>query len=379
MTTATVAARLVKEGNAQTSNVPIDNRKSHAGHGCCRDGSIVVKGDRVAVAGGRALVGVASDGSRRSLTFTLRCRSVNRCVCCRKVKRNQDRARAFMGAAERGKVAMVTLTIARRDPRFLDGRNRSGKARPLVAEMLPERLGGTLPTDRLARDVYAVRASATVESLRYQSWAWNRLRANLTNRKRLGRLAYYRGVELHKDGVAHVHVLIRVQDAAAFLALRAALRGDEATRGTYALKDKRNGLAILAGFGKVVDVQLARSKGDVARYVSKMEDAGQGDRLATETRGAIATDSRASAYATKGTSAAMPRYTRRTAYSRGSKRLDPWAGAWVKPTPIAGFVWRLAGCSEEVAQAALLRSDFVLDDPARYRVAASAGRPAEGF
>jgi hypothetical protein len=251
---------------------------------------------------------------------------------------------------------MVTLTIDEEDGRYAEAKNRTGRERPRTAGLLGD-----------------PRAHRIEQSLRYQSWAWNRLRTNLSRRKRLGRLTYYRGVELTKRGVAHVHVLVGVEDVAAFAGLRAALRGDERVRtgvrdGTVRENDRRVGLAIRAGFGTVVDVQLARSKGDVARYVAKMEDAGLA--LAPETVGAISKD--ASAYVVKGTTGTMPRYTRRTAYSmgRGGKRscMDAWAPGWVRPTPIAGFDWRLAPAALETVTAALVASDFTIVDPARYRV-----------
>lgn len=298
------------------------------------------------------------------MTFTLRCKSVNRCACCRRIKVKQDRARAFMGAAEQGKIAMVTLTIDPSDPRWWNRSNRAGKKRPLPVEMLAD------PRSLVIR-----------ESWLYQSWAWNRLRANLSNRRALRGFAYFRGVELTGRGFAHVHAVVRVPDVAAYMALRVALRGDEAVRGTLPHKNRKNGLAIMAGFGKVVDVQLARSKGDVARYVSKMEDAGA--PLAPATLAAIARDTdtpgggrNVAAYATKGVGAILPRYSRRSAHSRGSARMSAWAPGWIKPTPIAGYVWRLAAASEETVRGALSRSGFTIDDPASFRVS-SAASPQE--
>jgi hypothetical protein len=266
---------------------------------------------------------MASDGSGVAMALPLSCRSVNRCRCCAIAKGRRDRARAFMGASS-GKVAMVTLTIDPQDGRFHDPANRTGRDRPRTSALVGN------------DQAYVIE-----QSLRYQSWAWNRLRTSLSRRgKVIGSMAYFRGVELHKSGMAHVHVLVRVESVTAFMLLRSALRGDESKRTTVPVNDRRAGLAIRAGFGRVVDVQLARNRGDVARYVTKD----------------------VAAYVTKGVTAAMPRYTRRSAYSRA------WAPGWVKPTPIAGFDWRLASCSADVAQRALIRSDFVIGDPERFRV-----------
>lgn len=350
------SAGLVSEGLAQTTRVSIDLLKSHAGHGCCEDRGAERDGRP---RGGRALVGISADpdrdDGRTALVLTLRCRAVNRCRCCgaRKVKR--DRARAFMGAAGGGRIAMVTLTIDPQDPRFADVANRPASDRRRRAE------GRERP--RTADLMADPRATVIEQSLRYSSWAWNRLRANMANRRALRGFAYMRGVELQRSGMAHLHVLVRVPDMAAYLALRTALRGDEATRTTVRPNQRAAGLAIMAGFGKVVDVQLARSRWDVARYVTKAEDAGD-----------------AAAYATKGVGAVMPRYTKRSAHSIGSKRMAAWAPGWVRPTPIAGFTWRVAKADASLVAAALAASDFHVGDPARYRVpTAVPAVPAGGY
>jgi hypothetical protein len=263
------------------------------------------------------------------MVLTLRCRSW-RCSCCARRLRARARARAFMGASG-ARVAMVTLTIDPSDPRFMDPRNRAGKVRPRSSALLGD-----------------ARAAAIEDSTRYASWAWNRLTANMRYRRTLR--PFFRGLELQRSGMAHLHVLIRVRDAADFLALRAELRGPES--------DRSAGLAVMAGFGLVVDAQLARSGGDVARYVTKMRDGGAGD---------------AAAYATKGVPAALPRYTRRAAWSRA------WAPGWVKPTPVAGFTWRVAHASESTVRAALALSDYSIVEPASCRVPMAPGIPAGGI
>jgi hypothetical protein len=265
-----------------------------------------------------------------------------------------------MGAAVGGYVAMATLTIDPKDGRLADPACRPKRRRMTVvrgADGVPLRVSTVsraTPRPRTAELLNDDRAGLIEHSLLYQQFAWNRLTANLRNRKFIkesGGLAYLRGVELQRSGMAHVHVLIRVASRADFMKLRAALRGDEAKRSRLARTDPEHrdaGLAIRAGFGKVVDVQLARSRMDVARYVTKMQDAG----------GA----SDAAAYVTKGTSAPMPRYTRRTSYGRA------WAPGWVKPTPLAGFTWRLAAASIETVTTALRLSGVELIDPGSLRV-----------
>lgn len=305
--TAARAIRLDTEGNGQHSQ----GTSRHLQHGCCRDQES---------GGGRALVGLARDGSASALVFQLKCRSVNRCRCCAADKLRRDRARAFMGAALKGRVVLVTLTIDPNDLRFLDPANRRGKARPPTADLLND------PRRRVIE-----------ESLRYQSWAWNRLRTALSRTVAFKGAAYFRGVELQRSGMAHLHVIVRVADLASFWSLRAALRGTDGT----------DGLAVRAGFGRVSDVQLARSRGDVARYVTKD----------------------VAAYATKGTDAVMPRYTRRTGYSLGTgSRIAAWAPDWARPTRIAGFTWRLAAAGADTVTRALVASDFVIGDPERFRV-----------
>jgi hypothetical protein len=107
---------------------------------------------------------------------------------------------------------------------------------------------------------------------------------------------------------------------------------------------------------------LARRGGDVARYVTKMNDGGARD---------------AAAYATKGTPAALPRYTRRAAWSLNTGRA-PWAAGWVKPTPIAGFEWRVAHASPDTVRGALALSDFHVVDPGSYRVSSAPAGAQKG-
>jgi hypothetical protein len=312
MTPAAVARALDSEGNAQHS-VGTYRHSQHEGHGCCQDAQ--------EHGGGRTLVGIASDGSARALVLPVRCKSW-RCTCCAVALRRRARARAFQGASG-SRVAMLTLTIDRSDDRYADPANRAGKPRPRAAGLLGN-----------------PRAVVVEESTRYASWAWNRFRTYLTREH--GRVAYFRALELQESGVAHLHVVIRFRDLAEVMRLQALIGGS-------------GRLAVRAGFGPVVHLTVARSGGDVARYVTKV-----GRDVA--------------AYVTKGTSRmslALPRYTRRASWSLGSAA---WAPDWTPPTPIgAGFTWQLAAASAATVRTALVLSDFILEDPARYRVPASGG------
>lgn len=243
---------------------------------------------------------------------------------------------------------MILLTIDPKDERWLDSNNRAGKPRMVD------------PRDPLS----AVKG----ESSRYASWAWNRLTS--AYRRRYGRsLEFFRGNEAHRSGMVHLHVLVRVQSTEEFAWLRAVIRGDERVRESVAAHDRRAGLARMAGFGLVASVELARSAGDVARYVTK---AASGDRMGFEVR----EGQRAAAYVSKGVSLAMPRYTRRTSWSM---KRAAWAPDWRKPAPIAGFWWRLDSMPPVHAAAVARSQGFVIGDPERYRVPDQAVATAGGY
>jgi hypothetical protein len=205
------------------------------------------------------------------------------------------------------------------------------------------------------------------ESSRYAAWAWNRLTTRY--RARYGRsLVFFRGTEAHRSGMVHLHVLVRVESTEEYAWLRAVMRGDERVRETVEPNDRRAGLARKAGFGVVVDVQLARSGGDVAKYVTK---AASGDRMGFEVR----EGSRAAAYVSKGADLSMPRYTRRVSWSM---KAAAWAPGWVKPAPIAGFWWRLEPMPSVHAAAIARSQGFEIGDPERFRVPAIAAGAAGG-
>jgi hypothetical protein len=250
-----------------------------------------------------------------------------------------------MGAT--GRVALLTLTIDPGDPRLADPSNRAGKQRP------PDPRD---PTSYIAG-----------ESVRYAAWAWNRFRTYLT--REYGAVPFFKGLELQQSGMAHLHVIVRLRDSVEFMALRSLIRGPE--------DDRDAGLAVRAGFGIVVDMQLARAPGDVARYVTKAgsglvpggkRSGPEGVRPVTSSG-----DGRAAAYVTKGLDGSLPRYTRRSSWSTGR---SAWAPDWRRPEPIRGFTWRVAQASASVVSDALVRSEFVIADPALVRAARSAPGPA---
>lgn len=344
MTAAAAASSLVSEGLAQHTGSTY-RPSQHDAHGCCQDPTrfgTVRDSDRAH----RTLLGVAESGAERAIVMTLRCRSW-RCPCCAVRLRRKARARAFQGACG-SRVAMLTLTIDRTDPRYGDPRNRPVKRRKDGSEVIRPRSSVMLGDPR---------AAVVETSTRYASWAWNRFRTYLVREH--GPVPYFRGLELQQSGVAHLHVLIRLRDLPEFLALQRLINGP-------------TGLAVRAGFGPVVDVQLARSSGDVARYVTKAD--GGGAPLATTSRPGQP-GQHAAAYVSK-LPATLPRYTRRAAWSLKSGRA-PWAPAWAEPTRIAGYTWRVAHASESTVRAALVASDFSVVDPATLRVPLAPDRAKE--
>lgn len=276
---------------------------------------------------------------RRAIVFPLRCSSWS-CFCCAVLLRRRARRRAFKGAALPGRVFMLTLTIDPKDERW-----RAFRARELRGLRMPgpgpffedpaawgSSLRGT-SWDRRWRD-----AQRRV-SVRYVRQAWNKYRtyvnrdAELEELRQGDAVPFHASVELQRNGRAHMHVVLRVPSLAHGFRYRRRLRE----------------LAVLAGFGGDVaegrgrgfDMQAARSRQEMAAYVTK------GVGLA--------------AYGTKGGDQ-VPRYTRRFSWSRS------WC-EWTPAAPIAGrWEWRVAGGGPAVVTRALEASGFVLVDPARCRV-----------
>lgn len=352
----------------------------HDGHGCCQDphrrrrrygaatpavlSLVGVRETRIRPGLGLTESVVASNGDlvpdretrREAIVVALRCRSW-RCPCCswRLVKRN--RARAFLGVQGAARVALITLTVDPEDPTLQQ-----------VLGYYQDAGGG---------GIHGVFPAATIDYVR--SIAWRRFRTYLA--REYGRVPWLRGIELTRAGIAHVHVVVPLDSLADFWRLRLLIRGDEdgrvLRRGTWRKglgwdRGVRSsyGLAERAGFGIVSDVQLARSNGDVVAYVSKAttDHPVASDGFAPEVVGGGG-----AAYATKGAAdLRMPKYTRRVSWSGGQAAYAP---GWVKPTPLAGFSWRVAPASARLIAPGMERSGFSLVDPDRFRVRAPGWHP----
>lgn len=182
-------------------------------------------------------------------------------------------------------------------------------------------------------------------SLTYSAAAWNRLRTYLRRETGLEGVSFYTGKELHKSGMAHLHVLVRRPGTSPWLLHYSRLWS----------------LAESAGFGRV-DVQVAVSRDDVARYVSK--SAGMVPAGVTYSPGGY--DGQAggivAAYGSK-SAEAMPKWTRRGSWSRD------WC-EWTPATRIAGFEWRLGGASAEFIADGFAADGWRVVDPSRLRVPA---------
>lgn len=274
---------------------------------------------------------------RRALVFPVRCESWS-CACCvAGVLRRRAQRRVFKGAAAPGRVFMLTLTI---DP--ADARWRRFRGEYLRREW-----------PRLAYHAAGWdarwRTAITRASIRYAAASWNRMRTHAVKDPALAGLfggdgmAFSKAVELQRNGRAHLHVLLRVPSLESGFAYRRRLRE----------------VAVAAGFGGDVergrgmgfDMQAARSRADLARYVSK--------------------GARVEGYVVKAGDL-MPRYTRRFSYSRS------WC-EWTPATRIAGWWdWHLAGGSPGTVTRALEASGYGICDPAAFRVTSAGGVPAGG-
>jgi hypothetical protein len=175
--------------------------------------------------------------------------------------------------------------------------------------------------------------AGTRRSIRDASKAWNVLRGQLV--REFGAAPFFRGLELTQRGVAHLHVVTRVRSKDHYWRLRGYVRAN----------------VVGSGFGPNVKVDLARSRMETAKYVSKAEGV--------------------AAYVSKGVGQRMPRYARRASWSRD------WTD-WVKPTPVAGFSWELHRHAPDLVLSALRLSEFVVVDPSSWRIAPSGDGPREG-
>lgn len=349
-------ASLVEEGNVKNLSglVPRESAKNHLGHGCCQDpaskGSRSLIGVRpLAMVPNASSIGPVNIHRPTAVVLALRCRSW-RCACCVPRLLRRNRARAIRGAMAGGWVWMLTLTIDPLDPRWIAYVREAVAAGGVV-----ERGGRLLPLGVGIGDDGRMATAAL--SLRYAARAWNHLRTQLRNDRGLkGRVSFYTGRELHKNGMAHLHVLVRARVASPWLM-------------TYGRLWQ---LASAAGFGRI-DVQRARRGEAVGRYVAKAAGiAGAASEGRPAGRGGTSglAASIVAGYGSKSADA-LPRWTRRGSWS------PSWCEDWTAPTPLAGFAWRLGGASASFTAEALGASGFIIEDPARYRVN-RADRPGAG-
>jgi hypothetical protein len=276
---------------------------NHTDHGCCLD--------RHRFRGLLTAVGFAADGDQTAVVIPLSCRRWS-CVCCRHRLQARNRRRAILGASVRGSVlVMLTLTLpAEWHP--------SSALSNWSPDLWAVESGG-----RVLRGRQAVARVTLAEA----AARWKVL--NLSLRRLFGSLPYYRAAELHVSGVAHLHVLIRVQSRTALLIRGQALMA-----------------AILAsGFGERSSWSVASSERAVSEYVTKAT----------------------AAYVGKGNEA-MPRWSRRGTWSRD------WC-EWVPATPIAGFNWQLSRSGGAITVEALRASGYLVIDAARCRVGSVATGP----
>ena len=342
---AVVARSLGSEGFRQTTALTYgtDNSNSrlarssnpadHQAHGCCLDPDPASGRGSYTILGWRRTVDPSTGELRRTggaVAFSRRCESWS-CFCCAVMLRRRAQRRVFKGAGMGGKVFMLTLTIDPRSPRW-----RAFRSEALGAEAV--RLEGW--QQRKASWAERWKIATTRASIRYVNASWNRMYTSIRKDPLFGSVKvvgadgtvsvpYVRAVELQKNGRAHLHVLLRAPSYAAGFGLLRRLRD----------------LAVTSGFGGGMgfDMQAARSRADVARYVSK--------------------GARIEAYTVKAAEL-LPRRTRRFSYGAS------WC-EWSPPTRVAGhWDWRLAGGSVSTVMRALERSGFVLEDPARLRVPA---------
>ena len=289
-----------------SEQAPVPGATNHSDHGCCKDPH--------RARGILTAIGFATNGELDAAVIQLSCRRWS-CVCCRHRLQARNRKRALMGASTRGLLVMLTLTLP-------------AEFHPSSAEcVLSPRLVAPEAGGRLLSGKQAV-ARVTVAVAAYR---WKVLLLSLS--RLFGTLPYYRAVELHASGVAHLHVLIRVSSRTELL-----------------LRQRAMAEAIeAAGFGRS-SWSVADGPRAVAEYVTKAT----------------------AAYVSKDAEA-MPKWTRRGSWSKD------WTDAWVPATPIAGFSWQLGRASERMTSEALRASGFRVVDPAMLRITVAGGPPVGGL
>lgn len=167
----------------------------------------------------------------------------------------------------------------------------------------------------------------------------------------LAELAFFKGLELQRNGRAHVHAIVRLGSLVELMQLQGALR-DMAVRagfgGARKWRDSRG--RVRSGW----EVEHVRSRRDVAGYVTK---------AAGSYYGHVAAEA-----AKERQQRTLPAYTRRASWSMGRRA---WAPDWVD-TRSEGVTWTFARAGVETVTRALEASGWLLD-PAVGRVGSGGG------
>lgn len=230
---------------------------------------------------------------------------------------------------------LVTLTIDPEDGRWVGFLDDWLTDRSMVGWDRRDTVAGILAglPEAQAREV-------TRASIRYVAASWNRL--NVSMRRELPGLAYFRALELQGNGRAHLHVLLRGSSLADLLRARQVLR-------RLAV---RSGFGGEEGRGMGFDADRLRSTRGAAYYVGKV------------------VKGRAGGYVAKAEGPRLPKYARRFAWSR------QWC-EWQRPEPLPGFYgWRIARASTQTVERALLASGINAVPAGMFRSVSAGERPA---
>lgn len=355
--------------------------EAHRGHGCCLDASRA-RARRYALVASRPVLqgssptllgrGQGLGRAREVAVLPAVCKSYG-CPCCQTRNVRRNRKRALMGARpSRGVVALLTATL---DPEH-----------PMYREAVTWRVleaGGYYTKDGTLRRGRYSSADEAALSVRYIARAWNawvtearrlepswlcdcrrvtragararRHEKGCTVRNRpLADLAFFKGLELQRNGRAHVHVILRLHDLAELLAIQAQLRAIADRVGLGGRRKWRDGQGRLrSGF----EIERARSRRELASYVTKAAGSWYGGQLAAEV-------------AKPGQARSLPAYARRASWSMGRRA---WAPDWVTYRR-TDLDWTFARASAETVTRALEASG-VLVDPDLFRGAVPARGP----
>lgn len=171
-----------------------------------------------------------------------------------------------------------------------------------------------------------------------------------------GEAAFFKGLELQRNGRAHVHFLLRVGDLEGVMASQQGLR-ELAIRagfgGSRKWRDSRGRLR--SGF----EIERIRSRQDVAGYVSKVAGSGFAG-----VSGEVAKDSQ---------SRTLPAGSRRASWSMGRRA---WAPGWVESRR-TDLDWRFARAGAVTVTRALRASGIHVDPAMLVRTGLPAVRAGE--